>query len=90
MGRGRREREREREREDILCIDISLDSLPPSINTESHRLGQPSFTLLPGTGGVEVAEEVVTWCFDYSGWELLALETCQIFHTPGVGTGEKK
>lgn len=49
----------------------------------------PSFTLPAGTGGVEVAEEVVTWNFEYSGWQLLALETAQIFHTPGVGTGEK-
>ena len=54
---------------------------------ESQQLGHPFFTLHPGTGGVEVGEDVVTWSFDYSAWELMALETCQIFHTPGVGTG---
>ena len=55
--------------------------------TESQRLGQEGFILPPGTGGVEVGEEIVTWNHGFSAWELFALETCQIFHTPGVGTG---
>ena len=55
--------------------------------TESQRLGQSRFTLPVGTGGVEVGEEIIRWYHEYSAWELFALETCQIFHTPGVGTG---
>ena len=34
-----------------------------------------------------MGEEIIRWSHDYSAWELFALETCQIFHTPGVGTG---
>ena len=78
-GEGRRERERERK---VAVYFYSLPSAP-----ESQRLGQPSFTLPPGTRGVQVGEDIVIWEFEYSAWELLALETCQIFHTPGVGTG---
>ena len=36
---------------------------------------------------MEVGEEIIRWYHEYSAWELFALETCQIFHTPGVGTG---
>ena len=58
-----------------------------SNHVESQRLGQSWFTLPAGTGGVVVGEEIIRWSHDYSAWELFALETCQIFHTPGVGTG---
>lgn len=37
---------------------------------------------------MEVGEEIIRWSHNYSAWELFALETCQIFHTPGVGTGK--
>ena len=67
--------------------EISFFSTCYAVVVESQRLGQSSFTLPVGTGGLEMGEEVIRWNRDYSAWELFALETCQIFHTPGVGTG---
>ena len=67
--------------------EISFSSTCYAVVVESQRLGQSSFTLPVGTGGLEMGEEVIRWNHDYSAWELFALETCQIFHTPGVGTG---
>ena len=90
-GGGRGDEWENEEQEDQGCYGHF--QLSPSLHSECFSVGLSPLVIPPGTVGVvssagEGVGQVVSWCYEYSAWNLFAAMATTLLHTPGVGVGE--